>query len=522
MREIDGNTYCFGDDARLLYGWISYGGGLYYSGQDGAVCKGETMIDGHTYCFDTVTGLLVTGWCENNGKRQYRLYDGTPASGLLTVDGTEYLFDSEGYPTSGFYTHDGNTVYYTEEGPADGLTVIGEDTYYFKDRIMQTGICAFGDQNMFFDADGKLRYGWIDSEAGKLYSDEKGCLAVGWTEVDGMLYYFSEAEGMYTGWHSIDGTDCFFLPSGALDKSGLTLIDGRTFLLENGVFRTGWQTIDGQKYYFAPTTGMVTGTHNIDGRDWFFLESGELAEGWVEIGGKTYYYADNIRADGEQTIDGVKYYFSGDLGLIRGWESVGDERYYYDSNGFMLTGLQEIDGKKYYFDPDGVMLRDTEYSIFRFDSNGVATQLPASLENLDDYLDYLLSVNTGDDDFARIWYGVRSLITYKYMEVKKFSAEIRCELSVEALNRGTGSCYHFSSLTFCLFEKLGYDVRLVRGYDPFGYDHWWICVRTEPDGQLYYCDPVYSLTAGQTYKMTYDVMTSYGYRLTLPATFDQG
>ena len=84
MREIDGNTYCFGDDARLLYGWISYGGGLYYSGQDGAVCKGETMIDGHTYCFDTVTGLLVTGWCENNGKRQYRLYDGTPASGILT------------------------------------------------------------------------------------------------------------------------------------------------------------------------------------------------------------------------------------------------------------------------------------------------------------------------------------------------------------------------------------------------------------------------------------------------------
>ena len=102
MREIDGNTYCFGDDARLLYGWISYGGGLYYSGQDGAVCKGETMIDGHTYCFDTVTGLLVTGWCENNGKRQYRLYDGTPASGILTVDGTEYLFDSKGYPTSEF------------------------------------------------------------------------------------------------------------------------------------------------------------------------------------------------------------------------------------------------------------------------------------------------------------------------------------------------------------------------------------------------------------------------------------
>ena len=52
MREIDGNTYCFGDDALLLYGWISYGGGLYYSGQDGAVCKGETLIDGKKYYFD--------------------------------------------------------------------------------------------------------------------------------------------------------------------------------------------------------------------------------------------------------------------------------------------------------------------------------------------------------------------------------------------------------------------------------------------------------------------------------------
>ena len=108
------------------------------------------------------------------------------------------------------------------------------------------------------------------------------------------------------------------------------------------------------------------------------------------------------------------------------------------------------------------------------------------------------------------------------MEVSNFSANMRRELSVEALNRGTGSCYYFSSLAFCLFEKLGYDVRLVRGYDPFGYDHWWLCVNSATDGQLYYCDPVYSLTAGQTYKMTYDVMTSYGYRLTFPATFDQG
>ncbi len=221
-------------------------------------------------------------------------------------------------------------------------------------------------------------------------------------------------------------------------------------------------------------------------------------------------------------IGGNTYCFGDDARLLYGWISYGGGLYYSGQDGAVCKGETVIDGKKYYFDPDGVMLRDTEYSIFRFDSNGVATQLPASLENLDDYLDYLLSVNTGDDDFARIWYGVRSLITYKYMDVKNFSAEIRRELSVEALNRGTGSCYHFSSLTLCLFEKLGYDVRLVRGYDPSGYDHWWICVRTEPDGQLYYCDPVYSLTAGQTYKMTYDVMTSYGYRLTLPATFDQG
>ena len=119
-------------------------------------------------------------------------------------------------------------------------------------------------------------------------------------------------------------------------------------------------------------------------------------------------------------IDGNTYCFGDDALLLYGWISYGGGLYYSGQDGAVCKGETMIDGKKYYFDPDGVMLWDTAYSIFRFDSNGVATQLPASLENLDDYLDYLLSVNTGDDGFARIWYGVRSSITYKIYGSKQF------------------------------------------------------------------------------------------------------
>ena len=62
MHRDSGKLYCFDDDSYLLYGWISYRGGLYYSGSDGAVCTGSTEIDGHTYYFDPTSGRLVTGW----------------------------------------------------------------------------------------------------------------------------------------------------------------------------------------------------------------------------------------------------------------------------------------------------------------------------------------------------------------------------------------------------------------------------------------------------------------------------
>ena len=107
---------------------------------------------------------------------------------------------------------------------------------------------------------------------------------------------------------------------------------------------------------------------------------------------------------------------------------------------------------------------------------------------------------------------MRGSITYKFMDVPGFSAEMRRELSVEALNSGTGSCYHFSSLAYCLFERLGYTTEIVHGYDPLGYSHYWLKIY-DPSGEVFYSDPVYSLYAGQTNKMTLGTLLSYGYTL---------
>lgn len=553
MHRDGGKLYCFDDDTYLLYGWISYRGGLYYSGSDGAVCTGRTEIDGHTYYFDSTSGRLVTGWeTLPDGRRRYRGYDGVPVSGETTVDGAEFLFDSEGFPVCGFYTSSAGTRYYSENGASNGLCEIDGDVYFFTKYIMQTGICATPDGDMFFAPDGKrltglirngsdtlyaadngiLVTGWQTTEGGlfyftpaytaapdgfytidgRTYLFEGGAALLGWQTVGGKLYYFSADDGMYTGWRTVDGTEMLFSSSGELSGNGFTRTDGKTFYLRDGELLSGWQVIEGKKYYFDPTDGMASGKYTVDGKEWFFLDSGELAEGWVTYGDRTFYYLDNRRADGETVIDGTSYYFSGDDGLIRGFFDRDGRRYLYDEHGFMLTGWQERDGQRYYLGADGVMLRDTEWDIYRLDADGVASPAPASLTNLDAYLDHLLGEYTAGGDYHRIWRAVRGSITYKFMDVPGFSAEMRRELSVEALNSGTGSCYHFSSLAYCLFERLGYTTEIVHGYDPLGYSHYWLKIY-DPSGEVFYSDPVYSLYAGQTNKMTLGTLLSYGYTL---------
>ena len=313
MHRDGGKLYCFDDDSYLLYGWISYRGGLYYSGSDGAVCTGSTEIDGHTYYFDPTSGRLVTGWeTLPDGRRRYRGYDGVPVSGEATVDGAEFLFDSEGFPVCGFYTSSAGTRYYSENGAANGLCEIDGDVYFFTKYIMQTGICATPDGDMFFAPDGKrltglirngsdtlyaadngiLVTGWQTAEGGlfyftpaytaapdgfytidgRTYLFEGGAARLGWQTVGGKLYYFSADDGMYTGWRTVDGTEMLFSSSGELSGNGFTRTDGKTFYLRDGELLSGWQVIEGKKYYFDPTDGMASGKYTVDGKEWFFLD----------------------------------------------------------------------------------------------------------------------------------------------------------------------------------------------------------------------------------------------------------
>lgn len=285
MHRDGGKLYCFDDDTYLLYGWISYRGGLYYSGSDGAVCTGSTEIDGHTYYFDPMSGRLVTGWeTLPDGRRRYRGYDGVPVSGETTVDGAEFLFDSEGFPVCGFYTSSAGTRYYSESGAANGLCEIDGDVYFFTKYIMQTGICATPDGDMFFAPDGKRLTGLIRNGSDTLYAADDGILATGWQTAEGGLFYFTPA---YTA-----------------APDGFYTIDGRTYLFEGGAARLGWQTVGGKLYYFSADDGMYTGWRTVDGTEMLFSSSGELSgNGFTRTDGKTFYLRDGELLSGWQVIN---------------------------------------------------------------------------------------------------------------------------------------------------------------------------------------------------------------------------
>lgn len=107
----------------------------------------------------------------------------------------------------------GQSYYYNEKGEKSrGLTVIGDKTYYFDNKLnyMKKGWATVDGSRHYFGEDGVMATGTVSADGNTYYFDEKGVMAIGWQERDGQTYYYDENGAQAFGLRQIDGKDCWF------------------------------------------------------------------------------------------------------------------------------------------------------------------------------------------------------------------------------------------------------------------------------------------------------------------------
>lgn len=186
-KEVVGYTESPAADGRSV--WRVVNGMTFYFVNDIYMAKGFTNIkdyDGtyHTYCFDTVTGQLLTGKVKIGGLSYY--IDDTGAketSTFINVNGRYMYLNALGIAQKAWINVDGNR-YYADPATgyiATGFKKIGLATYYFSEvgaekGQMQKGFFSIPDLNQdYYDEDGSNMY----------YADANGAIlrTSGWKNI---------------------------------------------------------------------------------------------------------------------------------------------------------------------------------------------------------------------------------------------------------------------------------------------------------------------------------------------------
>ena len=318
--------------------------------------ENEKKVIGTATYFFAPGGAMRTGWIQQEEGWYYS--DAISSTGWKYVNGAWYYLDGANE------THPGLMV-------ANEKKVIGNATY-------------------FFDGNGAMRTGWIDTEEGWYYSDTTS--STGWKYVNGAWYYLDGANEEYPGLMvadremNIGGAVYSFSASGAMYTGWVQKPEGWYYYNGSGVKVTGWvlgaawyyldgantehpglmvtdckMNIGGTNYFFQPSGAMTTGWA-LRPEGWYYANSsGAMITGWIQYGGKWYYLnpanEENpglMVSDCTMTIDGQTYVFKADGAMRAGWEQDADGNwYYYDTyTGQIKSGWQYIGGVWYYLDPD--------------------------------------------------------------------------------------------------------------------------------------------------------------------------
>lgn len=360
----------------------------------------------------------------------------------------------------------------------------------------------------------------MDTDEGR-YVFVDGKIQTGWQVVGGRKYWCGDDGKVRTGWHTVDGVKYYFEGSGAA-AAGVMNTDSGRYVFADGIIQTGWQNSGGRRYYCGDDGIVRTGWQTIDGARYFFEGSGAAARGLVDTGSGRYIFSEGSPLTGWQSLGGRRYYCGSD-GVVRtGWQDL-DARYYFEPSGALAEGFANVDGSRYYFTggrpvtgwqilggkrylfyDDGRMAVNTSAvaengETYNMGSDGVAHNANPFHEALDNLL------NRYGRSQTDIYNAVRKTVRYKWAP-RGASME---ETAAYAINHGSGACWHFASLGYCLYQYAGYDVRYIEGTgraSDGSSEHHWLYVRY-PDG-WFYVDPVYANAS----RLTEADLHRYGYK----------
>lgn len=413
----EGYKYYYNTDGTAAGGLIEYNGKLYYAdiSQEGRITSNQIIYaNGKLYSTDVYgvcTQVEGTGWiCGTyyimNGKaclgwkyinENWYYFDLDNASKysntIRTINEVDYSFDSTGALETGWIKNSDGGYYFANSSGAlikDKWMQLSNTWYYFKDKLMATGLIQIDGKNQLFNNNGawigewenNSSTGWKQSGSDWYYV-EKGNIVVNTIKsIGNALYYFDEygkmlANQRYNGYYLTSS-------GAALQSKWLQDATGqRTYFGSDGKnIINGWKQIGASKYYFCNGAAVMNNTV-IDGvlyyfnSDGIYLEKSEiLSNGWKLINGDYYYFenGDMVR-NRLMVINGRKYAFDGaGRMIIEGFyqENINSDLYYFNkygevaSNGWqnnntiyvgvdgkVLKGLQTINGKQYYFSYDG-------------------------------------------------------------------------------------------------------------------------------------------------------------------------
>ncbi len=167
ITTIGSKDYIFSDYGthELKYGWCKVDGVRYYTDENGAIVKGDAVIDGENYWFESDTGALYADEMRiYKGKLWYFNDHGIKTFGLVMIDGKGYCFNETGNLKKGLQIIDGKTYYFQPEDGHDKETMVVDefvtvdnDTYYFgSDGAALTGEHTINGKDYVFDESGKL------------------------------------------------------------------------------------------------------------------------------------------------------------------------------------------------------------------------------------------------------------------------------------------------------------------------------------------------------------------------------
>lgn len=414
--------YVSNDGTLVKNEWLTDNGKKYYFMSDGCAVTSTSMdIDGVTYSFDSNGALIdtlsdFTGWKKFNGEWYYSNNGDTNYTGKVgdyyVIDGKmavnqvvdhTYYVDYNGVVQKEwikkYYEYDGSIINWLYADPNTGVLAknqwltIGNDTYYFSDVYMATGIFAVNGDFHDFGTNGiwqgrAKQNSWARNKSGKwMYIDENGNISYARKlNINGVTYYFNgTGNGIAGGDISLAENCSWFNPDDYMyywtNATGTGLDqtfgwkksnDGDYGYVENGKLVMGYKTIDGTTYYFNYNGYLVRGVININGKVYAYDSNGcaiQAKEGWNAIDDQWFYVKNGLSVK-DIEIDG---YYINQYGLTcNGLKPVVTGSYNILLKQGMLARNSWVESNGYWYhgDENGRVMKNQWFENYYFDNNG--------------------------------------------------------------------------------------------------------------------------------------------------------